>query len=103
MIDVAEPPEFWAFVASNLFVFGSGAILTVLSFRAYRRSNTTAFRTASAGFALITVGALVEAVYEVGIRGSYHLGGRELLMLHTVEGVLIGAGLMGLFYSLKRY
>ncbi|MFB6123650.1 MAG: hypothetical protein ABEJ78_09355 [Haloferacaceae archaeon] len=100
---MAEPPEFWAFIASNLFVLGSGAVLTILSYQAYRRSRTRAFRLAAAGFALITTGALVEAVYEVGIRRSYHLGGRELLLLHTVEGVLIGAGLMALFYSLKRY
>ncbi|WP_423750608.1 DUF7521 family protein [Salinirarus marinus] len=100
---MAEPPEFWAFIASNLLVLAAGTVLTVLSYRAYRRSRTLAFRTAAAGFGFITAGALAEAVYELGVRRSYHLGGRELLLLHTVEGILIGAGLMSLFYSLHRY
>lgn len=100
---MAEPPELWAFVASNVFVLLVGGSMATLSYRAYRRTRTASFRIAAAGFALITVGALVEAVYELGIRGTYVLGGRELLTLHTVEGILIGLGLAGLFYSLHRH
>jgi hypothetical protein len=100
---VAEPPELWVFVLSNLFVFGLGGVLTGLSYRAFRRTDTRSFALAAAGFALITAGSLVEAVYELGIRGSYELGGRELLALHSVEGLLIGLGLAGLFVSLRRY
>jgi hypothetical protein len=100
---VAEPPELLAFLASNLLVFVLGGSMATLSYRAYRRTGTPSFRTAAAGFALITAGSLVEAVYELGIRGTSDLGGRELLALHAVEGFLISLGLAGLFYSLWRY
>lgn len=100
---MAEPPEFWAFLLSNLLVLVLGGVLTGLSFTAFRRSHTPAFRSATAGFGAITLGALVEAIYELGIRGTYHLNGRELLALHSVEGVLIALGLAALFYSLRQY
>lgn len=102
-VPVSEPLEFWLFVASNVFVFVLGGVLTVLSYRAYRRSENASFRNASVGFALIIAGSLVEAVYELGIRRSYELGGRELLALHSVEGILVGFGLAALFYSLVQY
>jgi hypothetical protein len=96
----AEPPELWLFVASNLLLLVLGGTITVLSYGAYRRNEgRRALRDASIGFGLITVGSLVEGVYELGIRG-YELGGRELLALHTVEGVLIAGGLAIIFYSL---
>ena len=52
------------------------------------------------GFGLITVGGVADIIYELCIRQSYELPGRELLALHTVQGVLIAAGLAMLFYSL---
>lgn len=101
---MAEPPEFWLFVASNLLVLVLGGVLTALSLAALRRSpGNPAFRGAVVGFGAITVGTIVEGVYELGIRDSYHLGGRELLVLHSVEGILIAAGLAALFYSLRQY
>lgn len=101
---MAEPPEFWAFILSNALVLLLGAVLAGLSGLAYRREpSNRSFAWAATGFGVITVGALVEAIYELGIRGSYHLGGRELLVLHTVEGVLIALGLAALFYSVRRY
>ena len=100
---MAEPPELWAFVLSNFLLLLMGGILMGLSYRAYYRSGNGSFRAASAGFGVITVGSLVEIIYELGIRGSYHLSGRELLALHTVEGVLIATGMAILFYSVARY
>lgn len=101
---MAEPVEFWAFLVSNIVVLAFGGVLTSLSLVAYLRSPRNAvFGAATAGFGAITVGAMVEAVYELGIRGSYDLGGRELLALHTVEGVLIALGLALLFYSIRQY
>lgn len=99
-----EPPEFWAFLASNLLVLLMGGLMTGLSFLAYRRNvDHTSLIWAVGGFGVITFGTLVEAIYELGIRGTYELGGRELLALHTVEGILIAAGLGALFYSLRQY
>lgn len=101
---MAEPPELWMFIASNIVVLGLGGALTVLSYGAYRRNNRKrSFRDATLGFGLITLGSVVEAVYELGIRGSYELGGRELLALHTVEGVFIALGLAAVFYSVHQY
>jgi hypothetical protein len=46
---------------------------------------------------------VADIIYELGIRQSYELPGRELLALHTVQGVLIAAGLAMLFYSLRSH
>lgn len=101
---MAEPPELWLFVASNLLVLVIGGALTALSLAAVRRSpSNPGLRTAVLGFGALTLGSLVEAIYEFGIRGSYHLGGRELLALHSVEGLLVATGLAALFYSLQQY
>lgn len=100
---MTEPPEFWAFLFSNVLLLAMGGTLTALSFAAYRRSGTSSFRLAGVGFLVLTVGTLVEAIYELGIRGSYELSGRELLALHTVESLLIAAGLGLVFWSLKRH
>lgn len=101
---MAEPVEFWTFLASNLVVLAFGGVLTGLSLVAYRRNpERRAFGAATVGFGAITVGALVEAVYELGIRGSFELESRELLALHSVEGLLIAAGLAALFFSIRRY
>lgn len=101
---MAEPPEFWLFVASNVLVLALGGVLTGLSMAALRRTpENRAFRGAVVGFGAITLGTIVEAVYELGIRNSYNLSGRELLALHSVEGLLIATGLAALFYSLRQY
>ena len=101
---MAEPPEFWAFVLSNVVVGVLGVILAGLSLLAYRRDPTNrSFALAATGFGAITIGSLVEAIYELGIRRSYELGGREMLALHSVEGLLIAIGLAALFYSIGRY
>lgn len=100
---MSEPPELWAFLLSNALVLVLGGALTAISFLASRRSGQRSFRNAALGFGLITLGALVEAVYELGIRGSYHLNGKELLVLHTVEGIFIAVGLAALFYSLRNH
>ncbi|MFC5366175.1 DUF7521 family protein [Salinirubrum litoreum] len=97
-----EPPEFYAFLLSNLLTLALGGTITGLSYRAYRRAGESAFGTAAAGFGLITLGSVVEGIYELGIRG-YELSGRELLALHTVEGVVIALGLATLFYSVTQY
>lgn len=100
---MSEPPELWAYLLSNAVVLLLGGALATISFLAYRRSGQRSFRDAAAGFGLITLGSLVEAAYELGIRGSYHISGKELLVLHTVEGVFIAVGLGALFYSLRGH
>lgn len=101
---MAEPLEFWVFALANLFVFGFGSILTVLSYLAYRsRSGAPSFRNATLGFGIITIGGLVEPVYQLGVRGDYHLTGREMLAMQAIEGGLMAIGLGLLFYAIAGY
>lgn len=101
---MAEPPELWTFAIANLLTFGLGVVLTGLSYHAYRvNSYNPSFRRATIGFGLLTLGMVVEPAYQLGIRGDYRLGGRELLALQTIEGVLLGVGLGMLFYSIYRH
>lgn len=100
---MAEPVEFWAFLLGNAGTLLVGGGLTALSYRAYVRTHRDALRIAASGFGLVTLGSLVEVGYELGIRGSYHLDGRELLALHTVESVVIMLGLVLVFVSLSQY
>lgn len=99
---MAEPPEFWMFLASNVLLLCAGGALTVLSYLAYHRSTDRSLLGGVAGFAVVTVGTLIEVVYELGIRGSYQLGGTELLILHSVEGVVIAGGLFLIFFSITQ-
>lgn len=100
---MAEPPEFWAFLVANSLLFVAGGTLTGLSYRAYLRVRQQALRLASGGFALITIGGLLELLYQLGIRQDYHLGGRESLALQTIESLVITAGLVVIFYALSKY
>lgn len=100
---MANPPEFWAYMLSNALVLLLGTTLMGLSAAAYRRSEQRPFALASVGFGAITLGSLIEAIYELGIRQSFALSERELLALHAVEGVVIAVGLAALFYSLRQY
>ena len=77
--------------------------MTVLSYRAYLRVQESSLRLASGGFALITIGGLLDIIYQLGIRRDYNLGGRESLALQTIDSLLITAGLVVIFYALSRY
>lgn len=101
---VAEPPELVTFAIANLVTFGLGSVLTVLSFYAYRASGyRRSFRDSTAGFALLTLGGLVEPAYQLGLKGDYHLAGRELLALQSLEAALTALGLGLLFYAIYRH
>lgn len=100
---VAEPPELWTFLAFNLIILVFGGVLTAFSYLTYLRTGSEQFRRATAGFVLVTLGGVVEPVYELGIQGSYQLSGRELLAIQSVEGLLIGLGLGALFYSIYSF
>lgn len=100
---MAEPPELWGFLVANAVLLVAGGVLTGLSYRAYRRYRRPPLRGAAVGFALITVGSLLELGYEVGLRGWNDLSGQELLLLQTSESLVIAAGLVVMFYALSQY
>lgn len=98
---MADPPELWTFALANLFVFAFGAVLTALSYYAYRANDRRpSFRTSTVGFGVLTLGGVVEPLYQLGLKGDYHLSGREMLALQTIEGVFVALGLGLLFYSI---
>lgn len=100
---MAQPIEFWTFLAANLVVIAFGGVLTSLSLVEYLEDGRDAALGAStAGFGAITVGALVAAVYELGGSGGYDLSGRGLVALHVAESILVALGLALLFYAIKR-
>lgn len=96
---MAEPPEFWIFLVTNSLLFVAGGVLTVLSFRAYLRVRRDTLQYAAVGFGLVTIGGLLDLVYQLFIRGDYHLGGRELLSLQAVDSLTITLGLVIIFWS----
>lgn len=98
---MAEPPELWTFLVANLFVFGFGATLTSLSYYAYRvNGRKPSFRLSTIGFGVLTIGGVVEPIYQLGLKGDYSISGRELLALQTMEGIFVAIGLGLLFYSI---
>lgn len=98
---MAEPPELWTFLFANLFVFGFGATLTTLSYYAYRvNDRRPSFRLSTIGFGILTLGGIVEPLYQLGLKQDYLISGRELLALQTIEGAFVAAGLGLLFYSI---
>lgn len=90
------------FVLMNFLTLLLGGILSILSYRVYRRRKTRSFKVATIGFVTITVASIIEAVYEIGVRRSFELSGEELILLHTVESLLLAAGLGLLFYSIMN-
>jgi len=100
---VPETIEFYAFVFANLGVLALGSMLALLSLAAHRRSGTPSLRIAAVGFGLIALGSVLDAVYELGVGGSFQISGRELMLLHTSQTILVGVGLAVLFLALRRY
>ena len=100
---MTQPPEFWTFVSTNVLVFLLGGGLTVTSYLAYRREQDRSFLVAAIGFAFVSLGSVLAAIYQILIKGSFYLGGLELLRLQTLQGALSAAGLLILVYSLYRY
>ncbi|WP_436923092.1 DUF7521 family protein [Halosimplex amylolyticum] len=81
--------------ATRAIVFALGAATTLVSYRAYRASGTRYLRDATAGFAIITVGVLLEGLL-------FQLTALSLPQVHIVESVAIGVGFLVLLRSFLR-
>lgn len=79
----------------RVLVLALGAAITYTSFEAYRRTGQPYLRTASIGFAIITVGVFIEGVLVVGLEMS-------LTQAHIAESVIIALGFMVLLYSFRQ-
>ena len=82
-------------VLARLLVLATGSAVTVIAVLAYWRTRAPFVRSASVGFAAITLGAVVEGVL-------YHAGGLDLVTVHTVGSLIVGVGFAALLYSLLR-
>ncbi|WP_160134794.1 DUF7521 family protein [Halococcus salsus] len=102
-VPLRQPTEFWTTLSASVLVFLAGSVLATISYLAYRRERDRSFQFAALGFGLVTAGNLVIVVYQVGVKGSFLLGGLELLRIQTLSGVLVVVGLLSLLYSLYRY
>lgn len=93
-----------AVLVVNGLVFLFGCAMTGLSLAAYRATDgNDSYRWSTVGFALITVGCVVEPVFQYGIRRDWEITGVELLYLQAMEGAFFALGLGILFVSIYRY
>jgi hypothetical protein len=98
---MSNPPELWTFIIANVIGSALALLMTLLSFLAFRATDRSqSFRSATIGFGLLTLGTMVEPMYQLIWRGDYNLSGRELLGLQSVEAMLLGLGFGVLFYSI---
>lgn len=77
--------------------------LATLSFLSYRRERTPALRRAVVGFLCITVGLLIEIMYEIVLKQSFFLTDLEIIRLQMVEGGFLIAGFLFLLYAVSGY
>lgn len=90
------PPWILAILgATRLAVLLLGLAVTVISYRAYRRTGTPYLRTAAVGFGVISIGVFVEGIL-------FELFELNLALVHIVESVAIGLGFVILLHSLRR-
>ena len=80
-------------VAAKTLTLACGVVLTTLTYRAYRRTRSTAMRVLSVGIGLVTAGAV--------LAGSLNqLAGLPLVISTTVESLFTAAGFLVMTYSL---
>ena len=80
-------------VAAKTLTLACGVVLTTLTYRAYRRTRSTAMRVLSVGIGLVTAGAV--------LAGSLNqLAGVPLVLSTTVESLFTAAGFLVMTYSL---
>lgn len=95
----ASQTEIWALAAARILLVLLIAGFVVLSALAFRRERKRSMLGAVVGFTLIAVGLLIEVVYEMSIKGSVFLSGKEIVRLQTVEAVTVLAGFFALLVS----
>lgn len=101
---MSETSVLGAFIIANAVLFLFGVLVTGLSYSAYRAGGrVTSFRNSTIGFGTITLGCIIEPVYQLGIRQDYSISGQELLRLQAMEGTLIAIGFVFLLLSIYSY
>jgi len=81
--------------ATRAIVMVLGTTITYYSAMAYRRTEAPYLRNAAVGFAIMTVGVLLEGVL-------FEVVGLDLELVHIVESIAIGLGFLVLLVSLRQ-
>jgi len=80
-------------VAAKTVTLGCGVVLTTLTYRAYKRTQSSAMRVLCLGLGLVTAGGV--------LAGSLHqVVGMPIATSTTIESVFMAAGFGVLTYSL---
>lgn len=102
--EIVDVLQVWALIAVNFLGFFLGAIITSVSYYAYRNNERkTSLRNATIGFGFLTLGIAIEPVYQVGVEGTHVLASDQNISLQLIEGTVISLGLLVLFFSIYRY
>ena len=102
MTQFETPTEIWILIAVNCIGVFLGALTTAVSYLAYRFKNrSSAFRRATLGFGLITLGTACEPVYQLAQTGTHVLNNN--IPLQILEATLIAAVFLLLFFSIYSY
>lgn len=96
--------DVWLLLAVNFLGFILGAIITGLSYYAYRSSDRkSSLRNATIGFALLTVGTAIEPSFQLIEEGAHIVESEHYILLQLFEGTVISLGFLVLFFSIYRY
>lgn len=81
-------------IALDLLAMGVAGAITVISFRAYRRTKSRTYRFAFIGFLHLLGGLASEAIL-------FRYGSLPISLVHTIETLLFLIGFAALYLSLK--
>ena len=82
-----------AIIALKTLTLLLGALITYLSYKAYRRTGTPALRALSIGFGFVTLGTLLAGVLDQLLQFGIQVG-------RLVESALVAVGFAVIIYSL---
>ena len=82
-------------VIVRLLVVALGAIIIYLTFKSHRQNHSNGMLFLSIGFALITVGAVVEGVL-------FEFLALDIFWALTVESIMTASGFTAIIYSIYR-
>lgn len=81
-------------IVLDILAMGVAAGITIISFRAYRRTKSRTYRFAFIGFLHLLAGLASEAIL-------FRIGTFPISLVHTIETLLFLIGFAALYLSLK--
>lgn len=91
-----------AIAATKTMTFVFGALITYLSYTAYRRTGALALRALATGFAIVTVGSVLGGILDIAGDVINLSGPRGVLFGVLAQSILTMIGFGVITYSLYR-